>query len=69
MSTITGFHKDDEGFWVADLDCGHTIHMRHDPPWQERPWVGTQSGRESRIGQENDCVDCRVEAAHTEDNS
>ncbi|MGH7532827.1 MAG: DUF3565 domain-containing protein, partial [Gemmatimonadales bacterium] len=20
--TITGFHQDDEGHWVAELDCG-----------------------------------------------
>ena len=39
MRRIRGFHKDEEGYWVAELDCGHTRHMRHDPPWQERTWV------------------------------
>ena len=25
--------------WVAELECGHTQHVRHDPPWTNRPWV------------------------------
>ncbi|MET0349673.1 MAG: DUF3565 domain-containing protein, partial [Rhizobacter sp.] len=36
---ITGFHQDDEQHWVAQLACGHNQHVRHDPPWQLRPWV------------------------------
>ena len=47
---IVGFHKDEEGDWVADLACGHGQHVRHNPPWQNRPWVKTQDGRNSRIG-------------------
>jgi hypothetical protein len=35
---IEGFQLDGEGHWVADLTCGHTQHMRHQPPWMERPW-------------------------------
>jgi hypothetical protein len=58
VSQIVGFHKDEEGDWVADLDCGHTRHMRHNPPWQERDWVTTRSGRESRVGQDIDCSEC-----------
>ncbi len=33
---ITGFHQDEDLHWVADLACGHTQHVRHDPPWQSR---------------------------------
>ena len=33
---IVGFHKDEEDDWVADLACGHTQHVRHNPPWQLR---------------------------------
>lgn len=55
---IVGFHQDDESHWVADLECGHTQHVRHDPPWQVRPWVITQSGRRSFIGQTLMCVQC-----------
>ncbi len=58
VSRIQGFHKDEEGYWVADLDCGHTRHMRHNPPWQERDWVTTRSSREARIGQDIDCAEC-----------
>lgn len=42
---IIGFHQDEHDDWVADLECGHTQHVRHDPPWQNRPWVVTPEGR------------------------
>ncbi|HYO53938.1 DUF3565 domain-containing protein [Archangium sp.] len=34
---ITGFHLDSENHQVAELACGHWQHLRHDPPWRERP--------------------------------
>ncbi|TVP98515.1 MAG: DUF3565 domain-containing protein [Balneolaceae bacterium] len=55
---ITGFHKDDQGDWVAELKCGHTQHVRHDPPWQLRPWVTTPEGREKYIGHLLNCKEC-----------
>lgn len=55
---IIGFHTDEEGHWVADLECGHTQHVRHDPPWQVRAWVTTAEGRASRIGTTLECVKC-----------
>jgi hypothetical protein len=55
---IVGFHMDDEHHWVADLQCGHTRHVRHDPPWQMRPWVITPEGRESRLGAVLQCKEC-----------
>jgi hypothetical protein len=58
---IIGFHQDEEGHWVADLDCGHTQHVRHEPPWQVREWVATPDGRASRIGTELECVKCVTE--------
>jgi hypothetical protein len=56
---ITGFHQDDEGHWVAELECGHGQHMRHDPPWQNRPWVLTPEGRSRFIGVGIPCAKCR----------
>lgn len=55
---IVGFHRDGEQHWVADLECGHTQHVRHDPPWQVREWVTTSAGRASRLGMLLDCVEC-----------
>jgi hypothetical protein len=55
---IVGFHQDDEQHWVADLECGHTQHVRHDPPWQLRPWVLTPDGRSGFIGATLQCVRC-----------
>ncbi len=55
---IIGFHQDAEGDWVADLACGHTQHVRHDPPWQVRDWVISEDGRRSRLGVLLDCVLC-----------
>ena len=55
---IVGFHQDDEGHWVAELSCGHQQHMRHQPPWQVRPWVTTLEGRERFLGIEIECSRC-----------
>jgi hypothetical protein len=55
---IVGFHQDEEMHWVADLECGHGQHVRHDPPWQLRPWVITAAGRQSFIGATLNCVLC-----------
>lgn len=55
---IKAFHLDEENHWVADLECGHAQHTRHDPPWMERPWVTTKEGRDSRLGTELNCVRC-----------
>ena len=55
---IVGFHRDEEGHWVADLECGHTVHVRHDPPWQLRPWVVTEEGRAGMLGQTLICLKC-----------
>lgn len=55
---IIGFHQDEFEHWVADLACGHTQHVRHDPPWQNREWVTTEQQRLKRIGVMLDCVVC-----------
>jgi hypothetical protein len=55
---IIGFHQDAEGHWVAELDCGHNQHVRHDPPWMNRPWVVTPEGRAGRLGVTLNCVKC-----------
>jgi hypothetical protein len=55
---IIGFHQDDERHWVAELECGHTQHMRHDPPWQNREWVLTPEGRARFIGVRIECRRC-----------
>jgi len=55
---VTGFHRDGEEHWVAELECGHDQHVRHDPPWECRPWVVTPEGRRSRLGMPLNCVKC-----------
>ena len=65
VARIVGFHQDDEGHWVAKLSCGHQQHMRHDPPWQNRPWVLTSEGRQGLIGTEIPCNQCVVSSANT----
>jgi Protein of unknown function (DUF3565) len=59
--SIIGFHQDLEQHWVAELDCGHCQHTRHEPPFFPRPWVTTETGRLEQIGQLLNCVlcDCR----------
>ncbi|MBK5510332.1 MULTISPECIES: DUF3565 domain-containing protein [unclassified Pseudomonas] len=58
FSTVTGFHQDEDGHWVAELSCGHTQHLRHQPPWQSRAWVLDPAQRIEKIGQPFDCGWC-----------
>ena len=55
---IVGFHQDEERHWVAELECGHSQHVRHDPPWQVRPWVVSVEGRNERLGTTLQCRLC-----------
>lgn len=55
---IVGFHKDDMEHWVAELACGHAQHVRHEPPWQNRPWVTSEAGRIEKVGQLLNCLKC-----------
>lgn len=55
---ITAFKMDEHGDWVAILSCGHKQHVRHNPPFFERPWVNTEEGRSDKIGRPLDCARC-----------
>ena len=55
QQAIVGFHLDKENHWVAELTCGHGQHVRHDPPWQNRPWVLTEQGRREKLGARLEC--------------
>lgn len=55
---ITGYHTDEEGHWVAQLECGHNQHVRHDPPWLQREWVNTAQGRNEMLGFVLECKKC-----------
>ncbi|MDR9750091.1 DUF3565 domain-containing protein [Pseudomonas sp. SZMC_28357] len=57
-STIDGFHQDEDGHWVVELSCGHTQHLRHQPPWQSRAWVLDPTQRLEKIGQPFACGWC-----------
>ncbi len=58
LRKVIGFHKDEADDWVADLECGHTQHVRHNPPWMIREWVTTREGRRNHIGMELNCKKC-----------
>ena len=55
---ICGYHQDEEHHWVAVLACGHFQHVRHKPPFINRPWVISPSGRQSMLGQLLKCKKC-----------
>ena len=55
---ITGFHADEAGDWVAELECGHAQHVRHAEPMHEREWVLSEEGRDARLGTRLDCPLC-----------
>lgn len=60
-SKIVGYHQDEEKNWVAELSCGHQQHIRHRPPFIERPWVVTEAGRAEKIGHPVVCPECARE--------
>ena len=62
QQAMVGFHRDDENHWVAKLACGHNQHVRHDPPWQNRPWVISELGRTAKLGIALNCVKCDEQA-------
>jgi tellurite methyltransferase len=49
---------DEHGDWIAFLSCGHKQHVRHRPPFEERPWVINETGRSEQVGKPMDCVRC-----------
>jgi len=56
--TIVDYSQDEASDWIAHLDCGHRQHVRHQPPFIERPWVTTREGRDLHLGQPLDCALC-----------
>ena len=56
---IVSFHQDEALDWVADLDCGNKQHVRHNPPWMNRPCVVTIEGRKKYIGSILNCKLCQ----------
>ena len=57
---IAGFHQDDEGVWVAELECGHNQHVRHEPPFKLAPWVTSEASRREKVGVALPCDFCRM---------
>jgi cytochrome c-type biogenesis protein CcmH/NrfF len=60
---ITGFHRDQRQDWVAELECGHTQHVRHNPPWMNRSWVTSEEGRFAHLGAVLRCKKCQEQEA------
>jgi hypothetical protein len=56
--SIGGFRQDDAGAWVADLVCGHSQHIRHNPPFRLAPWILDEDERNARIGAYIECRLC-----------
>ena len=59
---IIGFRRDAVGDWIAELDCGHARHVRHNPPWEDRPWVLHEESRRAHVGIPLPCGLCDTEA-------
>lgn len=66
QQAISGYHKDEENDWVAELACGHFQHVRHNPPFMNRPWVITNAGRLAMIGYKLNCKKCDLGAPKDE---
>ncbi|WP_161632884.1 DUF3565 domain-containing protein [Pseudomonas syringae] len=57
-STVIDLRQDEQGHWFARLSCGHTQHLRHQPPWQSRAWVLDPVKRQQMTGQPFCCGWC-----------
>lgn len=55
---IVAFRSDEAGHWIADLDCLHSQHVRHQPPFRLAPWVMDEAERARRVGSALDCPLC-----------
>jgi hypothetical protein len=55
---IIGYHQDELDDWVAELQCGHYQHVRHNPPWTNREWVSSAEGRGNKLGEVLFCKKC-----------
>jgi hypothetical protein len=55
---IVAFRRDEQGDWIAELDCGHERHVRHDPPMESHTWVLDEASRRARIGAPIECGRC-----------
>ena len=55
---IVSFYQDENDIWVAELDCGHGRHVRHNPPFEVRPWVTRWQTRLAFLGHALDCPKC-----------
>lgn len=60
---IQAFRQDEHGDFIAVLECGHTQHVRHRPPWQIREWVTTEAGRNQKLGVLLECPECERSTA------
>ncbi len=58
LQAIIGFTTDEENHWLAKLQCGHNQHVRHQPPFINRPWVINELTRMEKLGQQLNCVKC-----------
>ncbi|MGA4322545.1 DUF3565 domain-containing protein [Ectopseudomonas hydrolytica] len=63
---IVDFRQDEHGDWVAVLSCGHTQHVRHRPPWQNRAWVLDPERRQARLGSPFACGWCARDRSRDE---
>ncbi|MBX9606635.1 MAG: DUF3565 domain-containing protein [Gammaproteobacteria bacterium] len=49
---------DERGEPIAQLDCGHAQHARHEPPFRLRPRVLTAECRANMLGTVRGCLRC-----------
>jgi hypothetical protein len=60
-SPIVGYVQDEVGDWCAILHCGHLQHVRHNPPFVNRPWVNSTAGRAQFLGHPLICAECAAQ--------
>jgi hypothetical protein len=52
---IVAFHLDENLDWVAELECGHQQHVRHNPPWTHR-----HGSQQQKVDGHTSAISCDV---------
>ncbi len=58
VRTIESLRRESEHAVVLRLGCGHTRHVRHNPPLSDHPWVVDQAASAEKVGQAIECGAC-----------
>jgi len=58
IRTVVGSHQGANGDWVAELSCGHQLHLHHRPPFPDPAGALDPAGAADRLDTPLACPHC-----------